>query len=373
MQWELLHYIRSQRPNDFQELVTKAHNMENLIEERGEKTSPSAHPRKKGKAIAATAPKDAKEKTKASFATNVFEPIKVGSKVERPTDECHKPWWKPGVIKDIVGPPAELSGRRIWLSTTPLICFEIVKPHVPDRVMLQFGLDQVTPPEDIEHVTHISRKGRAGEDWAVYHHDYITRWEARAECVVTGSRAHTPKHAPRDYMMWYLGVTRRFVSPPSTEPAMLGCVRNVVERVNHTEVLEPSPVNPSVLEIRHYCQSVLHSLPLLEGAIVDRDVSHPGEPSHVVEPTRDRAPQGRRARRRPTAEMTTRVEDSDEVPAVPEPMVPDLLPGQTLEPELDQPLQQPLEPEPSCHPRIRRIYTRSKKKQLVHQSPVIAG
>ncbi|KAG9453162.1 hypothetical protein H6P81_006066 [Aristolochia fimbriata] len=39
---------------------------------------------------------------------------------------------------------------------------------------------QVTPPEDVEHVTRISRKGRAGEDWALYHHDYIARWEARA-------------------------------------------------------------------------------------------------------------------------------------------------------------------------------------------------
>ncbi|KAG9450527.1 hypothetical protein H6P81_010492 [Aristolochia fimbriata] len=216
-------------------------------------------------------------------------------------------------------------GRRIWLSRTPLICFEIVELHV-------------TPPEDVEHVTRISRKGRAGEDWVVYHRDYIAQWEAQAESVVTGSRAHTPKHASSDYMMWYLGVTRRFVSPPPTEPAMvyhprsyteealLSCVWNVVERVNSTEVFDPSSVNPSVLEIRHYCQSVLQSLPLLEGAIVDRDVSHAGEPSHVVEPTRDRAPRGRRARRRPTAEMMIRVEDSDKVSAVPEPMVSNLPP-----------------------------------------------
>ncbi|KAG9458437.1 hypothetical protein H6P81_002945 [Aristolochia fimbriata] len=197
--------------------------------------------------------------------------------VERPTDECHKPWWKPGVIQDIVGPPAELSGRRIWLSRTPFICFEIVELHVPDRVMLQFGLEQ------------------------------------------------------------------------------LGCVRNVVERVNRTEVFDTSSVNSSVLEIRHYCQLVLHSLPLLERVIVDRDVSHAGESSHVVEPTRDKAPRGCRARRRPTAETTTHVEDFDEVPAVPEPTVPDLPPEQTPEPEPDQ----PPEPEPSRHPPIRRIYTRT--------------
>ncbi|KAG9442186.1 hypothetical protein H6P81_018040 [Aristolochia fimbriata] len=103
--------------------------------------------------------------------------------VERPTDECHQSWWKPGAIQDRVGPPTELSGKLLFEQT-------------------------VTPPEDVEHVTRISRKGRAGEDWTLYHRDYIARWEARAEYVITSSRAHTPRHAPSAYMRWYLGVTR---------------------------------------------------------------------------------------------------------------------------------------------------------------------
>ncbi|KAG9454910.1 hypothetical protein H6P81_007814 [Aristolochia fimbriata] len=205
----------------------------------------------------------------------------IGDTVERSSNECHKPWWKPGAIQDKVGPSTELSGRRIWLSRTPLICFEIVELHVPDRVMLQLGLEQVTPREDVEHVTRISRKGRAREDWTLYHRDYIARWEARTESVVTGSRAYTPRHAPSDYMMWYLGATRQFISPPPTEA---------------TKVYHP----------RGYTEEAL--------------------PSHVVEPARDRAPRGHRARRRPTTEMTTRVEDSDEVLAVPKPTVPDLPP-----------------------------------------------
>ncbi|KAG9458400.1 hypothetical protein H6P81_002908 [Aristolochia fimbriata] len=248
-----------------------------------------------------------------------------------------------------------VEGRRIWLSRIPLICFEIVELHVPDRVMLQFGLEQVTPVEDVEHVTRISRKGRPGEDWALYHCDYITRQPD----------TH-PRHAPSDYMRWYLGATRRFISPPPTEPAMvyhprgyteealLGCVRNVVERVNHREALDPY-------------------LPLLEGAIVGGDVSHAGEPSHVVDPASDRAPRRRRARRRPTAETMTHVEDSDKVPAVSEPTVPDLPPEQTPDPEPDQPLEppqeQPQEPEPSRHPPIRRIYTRRQKKAIGAPEP----
>ncbi|KAG9458292.1 hypothetical protein H6P81_002800 [Aristolochia fimbriata] len=72
--------------------------------------------------------------------------------------------WQP-YLDFMQRPPAIcVEGGRIWLSRTPLICFEIVELHVPDRVMLQFGLEQVTPSEDVEHVTRISRKGRDGED-----------------------------------------------------------------------------------------------------------------------------------------------------------------------------------------------------------------
>ncbi|KAG9453161.1 hypothetical protein H6P81_006065 [Aristolochia fimbriata] len=192
-----------------------------------------------------------------------------------------------------------------------------------------------------------------------------------------GSQAHTPTHAPSDYMRWYLGATRRFIAPPPTDPAMvyhprgyteealLGCVRNVVERLNHRAALYPSSKDPHWLEIGHYCQSVLHSLPLLEGAIVGGDESHA-----------ERALRRRRARRRPTAEMTTRVKDSDEVLAVPEPTVLDLPPRQTRDtepgPPLEQPLKQPIkqpQEEPSRHPPIRRIYTRRQKKAIGAPEP----
>ncbi|KAG9458380.1 hypothetical protein H6P81_002888 [Aristolochia fimbriata] len=90
----------------------------------------------------------------------------------------------------------------------------------------------------------------------------------------------------------------------------------------------------------------------------------------------ERAPRQRRARRRPTAQTTTRVEDSDEVPAVPEPTVLDLPPEQTPDtepsPSLEQPLEQPQEPEPSRHPPIRRIYTRRQKNAIGAPEPSFA-
>ncbi|KAG9442210.1 hypothetical protein H6P81_018064 [Aristolochia fimbriata] len=82
---------------------------------------------------------------------------------------------------------------------------------------------------------------------------------------------------------------------------------------------------------------------------------------------------GRRARCRPTAEMTSRVEDVDEVRNVTEPTVLDLSPEQTPDPEPDQPLEQPLEQpqelEPSRHPPIRRIFTRRQKKAIGAPEP----
>ncbi|KAG9458239.1 hypothetical protein H6P81_002747 [Aristolochia fimbriata] len=251
----------------------------------------------------------------------------------------------------------EAAGRYNWGAATLAFHYRELAKACRTGVVGIVGcltLKQVTPLEDVEHVTCISRKGQAGEDWVLYHCDYIAR------------------HAPSDYMRWYLGATRRFISPPPTEPAMLGCVRNVVERVNHREVLDPSSTNPYLMETGHYCQSVLHSLPLLEGAIVGGDVSHAGEPSHVVNPAKDRAPRGRRARRRPTVRRRLRVEDSDEVPAVPEPTVPDLSPEQTPDPEPDQPLEQSQEPEPRRHPPIRRIYTIRQKKAIGAPEPSFA-
>ncbi|KAG9451405.1 hypothetical protein H6P81_011370 [Aristolochia fimbriata] len=145
----------------------------------------------------------------------------------------------------------------------------------------------------------------------------------------------------------------------------LGCVRNVIEHVQRREVMDPLLAYPYIMEVGHYRQSILHSLPLLEGTIVGGDLSHGGEPSHVVEPTIDRAQRGRRARRRPTFETTLRVEDPDELLVVPEPTVLDLPPVQTPEPQPEQ----PPEPQPDRHPPIHRIYTRRHNKELGAPKP----
>ncbi|KAG9447676.1 hypothetical protein H6P81_013804 [Aristolochia fimbriata] len=63
---------------------------------------------------------------------------------------------------------------------------------------------------------------------------------------------------PGEYMAWYLSVTLRFISPPLMEPAMvyhdrgytnealLGCVRNVIERVQCREGMDLPIVGRSI-------------------------------------------------------------------------------------------------------------------------------
>ncbi|RLN19338.1 hypothetical protein C2845_PM02G06120 [Panicum miliaceum] len=64
--------------------------------------------------------------------------------------------WDPYTPNLIAGLPATCTfGSAVWRSRTPLICFQIVEMHVPDRVLQQFGMVQHIPDlvEAVERVT----------------------------------------------------------------------------------------------------------------------------------------------------------------------------------------------------------------------------
>ncbi|KAG9458231.1 hypothetical protein H6P81_002739 [Aristolochia fimbriata] len=104
-------------------------------------------------------------------------------------------------------------------------------------------------------------------------------------------------------MRWYLGVTRRYIAPPPTEPAMVYHPRGYTEEALRLD------------KIVGRSRTAFHSWRERSSA---KTKSPAGEPSHVVEPGRERAPPGNsRARRRPTARRRLRVEEYDEVPAIP--------------------------------------------------------
>uniref|UniRef100_A0A0D9VZC7 Aminotransferase-like plant mobile domain-containing protein n=1 Tax=Leersia perrieri TaxID=77586 RepID=A0A0D9VZC7_9ORYZ len=74
-------------------------------------------------------------------------------------------------------------GSAVWRSRTPLICFQIVEMHVPDRVLLQFGMMQHIP-DPVEAVERVTMQGKAEEDWSTYHDKYIKQWDNRLSTVV---------------------------------------------------------------------------------------------------------------------------------------------------------------------------------------------
>ncbi|CAH9116383.1 unnamed protein product [Cuscuta europaea] len=110
-------------------------------------------------------------------------------------------------------PPTGREHSHIWRARVSLICFDIVELHLPDRVLQQFGYEQVIPaPIDTYVELHRSdRRGNHIEDWALRHVRYVTMWERQAELVVTGTPTLVPS-VSRDYMGWYYSITRLFVS-----------------------------------------------------------------------------------------------------------------------------------------------------------------
>lgn len=114
-----------------------------------------------------------------------------------------------------------LQGRDIWTAVVPLINFDIVELHCPDRVMRQFAYEQNIPEAiDTSVQLHgIDRRGRGGCNWPFYHKYYLERWALRRENIVIGSPFVSHMDFSSDYMRWYRQVTRILIGNPSHRPA----------------------------------------------------------------------------------------------------------------------------------------------------------
>ncbi|XP_073099005.1 uncharacterized protein [Elaeis guineensis] len=125
-----------------------------------------------------------------------------------------------------------IAGSEVWRSRVPLICYEIVEMHVPDRVLRQFGMLQHIP-ETVEAVDRLTRQGRSDEDWSVYHEQYITRWTDRLSTVVTEHELADPDPVKvlESYMQWYWSITRRWISTPVDRPTISDQPRVNIEKV----------------------------------------------------------------------------------------------------------------------------------------------
>ncbi|XP_073107276.1 serine/threonine-protein phosphatase 7 long form homolog [Elaeis guineensis] len=122
--------------------------------------------------------------------------------------------WKPytdGILAIL--PQMCTVGHDIWTARVPLICFDVVEWHLPDRVLRQFGQTQGIPEQfDTSQGLHrIDRRGRARIDWRIRHAQYIDIWDARRDHIVHGDPILRGRSYTDDYMAWFFSITVRVI------------------------------------------------------------------------------------------------------------------------------------------------------------------
>ncbi|KAJ0030831.1 hypothetical protein Pint_14549 [Pistacia integerrima] len=111
--------------------------------------------------------------------------------------------WQPYTSELLVSPTDVcVRDQHVWRTIAPLICFDIVEWHCPDRVLRQFGLKQGIPVQcDTEVKIHaIDRRGRHHCNWKAYHQQYIKLWASREKSIVTAE----PEESTMDYHDSYM-------------------------------------------------------------------------------------------------------------------------------------------------------------------------
>ncbi|GFS30575.1 pectin lyase-like superfamily protein [Actinidia rufa] len=128
--------------------------------------------------------------------------------------------WRPydGIMHEL--PDYCRVASDIWVSRSPLVCFEVVEWHLPDLVCRQFGLRQVVPVAvDTSPALHgIDMRGRTHTDWTQFHREHIDHWHHRHEYLVVGVIDAAAMRYDDPYMVWYRLITRTLVGNPAHRP-----------------------------------------------------------------------------------------------------------------------------------------------------------
>ncbi|GFY98127.1 hypothetical protein Acr_12g0006680 [Actinidia rufa] len=128
--------------------------------------------------------------------------------------------WRPydGIMHEL--PDYCRVASDIWVSRSPLVCFEVVEWHLPDRVCRQFGLRQDVPVAvDTSPALHgIDMRGRTHTDWTQFHREHIDHWHHRREYLVVGVIDVAAMRYDDPYMVLYRRITRTLVGNPAHRP-----------------------------------------------------------------------------------------------------------------------------------------------------------
>ena len=124
----------------------------------------------------------------------------------------------------LVLPPICLVGSVAWSAVVPLICFQVIEWHQPDRVLRQFGMQQPIPgpvmqPENIHDLT---LKGKEGRNWMRLMQPVLNEWNSRYERRVEQTPPQTGTLSLNsEYMRWYRRKTKVYVDPKHARRGLL--------------------------------------------------------------------------------------------------------------------------------------------------------
>ncbi|CAN1283470.1 Serine/threonine-protein phosphatase 7 long form homolog [Linum perenne] len=112
---------------------------------------------------------------------------------------------------------------HLWRCVAPMICFDAVAWHHPDRCIRQFNMEQRIP-QDAEPATIVEELLAADfraavSDWATKYREYTMFWDQRIDHLASGDpHEEDPRHHYHDeYDEWYRRRTWRFLSHTGAE------------------------------------------------------------------------------------------------------------------------------------------------------------
>lgn len=122
--------------------------------------------------------------------------------------------WQP--YTDLIIPDYCRQGESVWRTRAPMICFDRVEWHLPDRVLRQFGMLAVIPPPCDTGVDFhsIDRRGRPNVNWRDKHQAQVLLWESRHHTLVDGPVGEEVVDYTHPYMIWYHNITVLLIQHP---------------------------------------------------------------------------------------------------------------------------------------------------------------
>ena len=111
-------------------------------------------------------------------------------------------------------PPICVVGSVAWCAVVPLICFQVIEWHQPDRVLRQFAMQQPISESHSQplNIHSITLKGKHDENGGQLFAPMIDQWNNRhAFRVDAYPRQEGLLSFNSNYMVWYRRKTKMFV------------------------------------------------------------------------------------------------------------------------------------------------------------------